>query len=93
MKNSMSLTLLLDLDDTLLNTNLPAFMPAYFQALADHVCGHVPSDKLLRALMNGVNRMNENEDPRKSLREVFELYFYPAQSTNSVTPGIGEVCG
>lgn len=74
----MSLTLLLDLDDTLLNTNLPAFMPAYFQALADHVCGHVPSDKLLRALMNGVNRMNENEDPRKSLREVFESYFYPA---------------
>lgn len=78
MKNSMPLTLLLDLDDTLLNTNLQAFMPAYFQALADHVCGHVPSEKFLRALISGVNRMNENEDPRLTLREVFESYFYPA---------------
>lgn len=73
----MPLTLLLDLDDTLLDTNLPAFMPAYFQMLADHVCGHVPSEKFMRALIGGVNCMNENEDPRKSLQEVFEDYFYP----------------
>lgn len=72
----MSLTLLLDLDDTLLNTNLHAFMPAYFQALADHVCGRIPSDKFLRALIGGVTRMNDNEDPRKTLREVFDAYFY-----------------
>ena len=74
----MAVTLLLDLDDTLLNTNLHTFMPAYFQALADHVCGHVPSDKFLHELIRGVNRMNENEDPRKTLREVFDSYFYPA---------------
>ncbi len=74
----MTITLLLDLDDTLLNTNLHAFMPAYFQALADHVCGHVPSEKFLRELIRGVNRMNENEDPRLTLREVFDSYFYPA---------------
>ncbi|MCC6299111.1 MAG: DinB family protein [Anaerolineales bacterium] len=74
----MTLTLLLDLDDTLLDTNLPAFMPAYFQSLADHVCGHVSSDKFLRALISGVNRMNDNEDPRLTLREVFDAYFFPA---------------
>lgn len=74
----MSLTLLLDLDDTLLNTNLHAFMPAYFQALTDHVCGHVSSEKFLYALIAGVNHMNDNEDPRRTLREVFEDYFYPA---------------
>lgn len=74
----MPLTLLLDLDDTLLNTNLPAFMPAYFQSLADHVCGHVPSDKFLRTMMAGVFRINDNEDPRLTLREVFDAYFYPA---------------
>ncbi|MEW6084335.1 MAG: DinB family protein [Chloroflexota bacterium] len=73
----MSLTLLLDLDDTLLNTNLHAFMPAYFQALANRVCGHVPSDTFLRALIGGVNQMNDNEDPRKTLREVFDSYFFP----------------
>ena len=30
----MPITLLLDLDDTLLNTNMDAFIPAYFQALS-----------------------------------------------------------
>ncbi len=79
----MTLTLLLDLDDTLLNTNLPAFMPAYFQSLADHVCGHVPSEKFLRALIGGVNQMNENEDPRKTLRHVFDSYFYPELGISS----------
>jgi len=72
----MPLTLLLDLDDTLLNTNLHTFMPAYFQALADYVCGHVPSEKFLRALIGGVNRMNDNEDPRMTLQEAFEEHFY-----------------
>ena len=38
---NMSLTLLLDLDDTLLDTNLDAFMPAYFQALSQHLANHV----------------------------------------------------
>jgi len=33
----MTLTLLLDLDDTLLNTNLEAFVPAYFKALSKHM--------------------------------------------------------
>lgn len=73
----MSFTLLLDLDDTLLNTNLHAFMPAYFQALANHVCGHVPSDTFLRALIGGVTQMNDNTDPRKTLREAFDSHFYP----------------
>lgn len=73
----MPLTLLLDLDDTLLETNLNSFMPAYFQAFADHICGHVPSDKFLRALIGGVSQMNDNEDPRRTLQEVFASYFYP----------------
>ena len=31
----MTLTLLLDLDDTLLNTNIGEFIPAYFAALTE----------------------------------------------------------
>ncbi|MEB2335023.1 MAG: HAD hydrolase-like protein [Anaerolineaceae bacterium] len=73
----MPLTLLLDLDDTLLNTNMHIFMPAYFQALTAHVSGHIPPDEFMRALVGGVNRMNDNEDPRLALREVFESHFYP----------------
>jgi FMN phosphatase YigB (HAD superfamily) len=73
----MALTLLIDLDDTLLDTNLEAFVPAYFKVLSQHMADHVPPDTMLRALINGLDLMNENEDPTRTLQEVFEDYFYP----------------
>jgi len=72
----MPLTLLLDLDDTLLDTNLDAFMPAYFQALSQHMANHTAPDVMLRALLAGVNLMNENEDPTHTLEEIFDADFY-----------------
>ena len=73
----MPLTLLLDLDDTLLGTHLNSFMPAYFQALADHLSARVEGDAMLRALIGGMSRMAENDDPRQTLEHVFDSYFYP----------------
>lgn len=73
----MSLTLLLDLDDTLLDTNLAAFMPAYFQALARHLARQAAPDVLLPALITGMNLMNESEDPTQTLEEIFDADFYP----------------
>ena len=73
----MSLTLLFDLDDTLLDTNLEAFIPAYFQALASHMSGRVSADVMLRSLIHGMGLMNESEDPTRTLQEVFEADFYP----------------
>ena len=49
----MTLTLLLDLDDTLLNTNLEAFIPGYFQALSKDLAARVAPEKMLRALISG----------------------------------------
>jgi FMN phosphatase YigB (HAD superfamily) len=72
----MSLTLLLDLDDTLLDTNLDAFMPAYFQALTQHMAGHVAPSRMQRALIAGVNLMYESEDPTQTLEEIFNADFY-----------------
>lgn len=72
----MSLTLLLDLDDTLLDTNLEAFMPAYFQALAEHLANHSAPATMLRALITGMNLMNQSEDPTKTLEEIFDADFY-----------------
>jgi FMN phosphatase YigB (HAD superfamily) len=72
----MSLTLLLDLDDTLLDTNLDAFMPAYFQALSRHMANHTAPNGMLSALMAGVNLMNESEDPTQTLEEIFDADFY-----------------
>ena len=72
----MTLTLLLDLDDTLLDTNLDAFMPAYFQALSRHLANHTAPDVMLRALLGGVNLMNASEDPTRTLEEIFDADFY-----------------
>ena len=72
----MSLTLLFDLDDTLLDTNLEAFVPAYFQALASHLASRVSADVMLHALVHGMGLMNESEDPTRTLQEVFEADFY-----------------
>jgi FMN phosphatase YigB (HAD superfamily) len=72
----MSLTLLLDLDDTLLNTNMDVFIPAYFQALGGHLSDRVSQESMLRALMGGTNLMMANEDPTHTLEEIFESKFY-----------------
>lgn len=73
----MPLTLLLDLDDTLLNTNLQAFVPAYFQALSKELAPHVAPDLMLRALISGTRLMNESEDFQRTLKQVFDAEFYP----------------
>ncbi len=73
----MPLTLLLDLDDTLLDTNMDAFVPAYFGALAKHLKGRVSSEVMLPALMSGTQLMLANEDPAHTLQEIFEADFYP----------------
>lgn len=73
----MQLTLLLDLDDTLLDTNLDVFAPAYMQALVRHLNGRVGTDVLLPALMRGTGLMNQTEDPTRTLKEVFDASFFP----------------
>ncbi len=73
----MALTLLLDLDDTLLDTNVGQFVPAYFQALSRHLERWVKPDVMLPALMSGTQRMLDNVDPRTTLQQAFEADFYP----------------
>ena len=73
----MTLTLLLDLDDTLLNTNLDSFVPAYFQALAKDLAPQIAPDLMFRALVSGTSLMNESYDFSHTLKEVFDAQFYP----------------
>src|SRR5215211_3324881 len=72
----MTFTLLFDLDDTLIDTNLDAFVPAYFQSLSEHVSARVAPTTMLRALLLGMNMMNESEDPTRTLQDIFESRFY-----------------
>ncbi len=73
----MKLTLLLDLDGTLLDSNMETLIPAYFQKLAAHLAPFVPPETLLKYLMAGTRQMMSNDNPSRSLREVFNENFYP----------------
>lgn len=73
----MTLTILLDLDDTLLNTNLQAFIPAYFQALSNELAPQIAPDLMFRALLSGMRQMNESDDFSRTLQEIFDEEFYP----------------
>ena len=74
----MPITLLLDLDDTLLNTNMDAFIPAYFRALSVSLADMVAPEVMLPALMSGTKAMMANTDPALPLRKVFDAHFLPA---------------
>jgi FMN phosphatase YigB (HAD superfamily) len=73
----MSITLLLDLDDTLLESNMDAFIPSYFKALSDSLADVVSPETMLPALMGGTKAMMLNLDPALTLREVFDAHFFP----------------
>jgi len=100
----MSLTLLFDLDDTLLDTNIETFVPAWFQALSVHLAPYVSSDIMLPALVAATKWMMDSNDPTHTLQDVFEQRFYEkiglankdlAQVLddfyNNVFPGIGTI--
>lgn len=79
------LTLLFDLDDTLLDSNMENFIPAYFQALSKHLAPYVSSDVMLPALASGTRRMMSSSDPSRTLREVFDEEFYPKLGVERAT--------
>jgi len=72
----MTYTLLFDLDDTLLDTNIETFVPAYFQAFSEHMAPYVSSDVMLPALLSATRLAMDSEDPSRMLQEVFDGDFY-----------------
>ena len=74
---NMNLTLLLDLDDTLLDSNTDAFIQAYFQAISGFLAEQVKPDVMLSALIAGTRKMMANNDPSLTLRQIFDADFFP----------------
>jgi FMN phosphatase YigB (HAD superfamily) len=74
----MTLTLLLDLDDTLLDNNIDTFLPGYLKALARHLARFVPLEKVAPQILASTGKMVANLDPLRTLEEVFDADFYPA---------------
>jgi FMN phosphatase YigB (HAD superfamily) len=73
----VTLTLLIDLDNTLLSNDMDVFLPAYLQALSKHLAPYADPPAMVAALMNATRRMVENRRPDCTLIEVFNAAFYP----------------
>jgi FMN phosphatase YigB (HAD superfamily) len=72
----MSPAILFDLDDTLLQTNMGAFLPAYFESLGQHMAHLVNPEALRNQLVQAVRAMESNQDPGLPLKTVFDQHFY-----------------
>jgi FMN phosphatase YigB (HAD superfamily) len=84
-ERAMPITLLLDLDDTLLETNMDVFIPAYFKALSAALAAKVAPEVMIPALTGGTKAMMVSMDPALTLREVFDAYFFPKLGLDRLT--------
>ncbi len=78
----MPLTVLFDLDDTLLHTNTHQFFPAYFKALGESLSHIASHEKAAEQIGFAVQQMQANQDPAKLLSEVFAENFYLPLNTH-----------
>jgi FMN phosphatase YigB (HAD superfamily) len=72
----MTLTLLLDLDDTLLGNSMDTFIPAYLQSLSDFLSPFISQDIFVPTLLSGTQAMLDNNSPDKTLKAAFDQSFY-----------------
>ncbi|NLN70207.1 MAG: HAD family hydrolase [Chloroflexi bacterium] len=77
----MSLTVLLDLDDTLLSAHMDRFLPLYFDLLSQALSHLGPKEKITSQVDTAVGMMLTNQNPTRTLREVFNENFYPQLGT------------
>ncbi|MDI6870213.1 MAG: HAD family hydrolase [Bacillota bacterium] len=63
--------LLFDLDGTLLDVDMAAFLPAYLKALAPRVDGVMPPKQFIADLMAATETMIRNDDPTRTNQDVF----------------------
>lgn len=73
----MTLTLLIDLDNTLLSNADETFLPAYFGALSKRLAPFVEEKRLISTLLTATQEMVANQRPDCTLKEVFDSHFYP----------------
>lgn len=73
----MTLTLLIDLDDTLLINNAELFQEAYLRSLAEHLKHFVAPEKLIGQLLTATRAMYQKKTPQGSLKTTFDAHFYP----------------
>jgi FMN phosphatase YigB (HAD superfamily) len=73
----MTFTLLLDLDDTLLENEIMNFLPHYLKALGKQLAGFVSPEKMAKELLAATDHMIRNPYPDMTLEQAFDSQFYP----------------
>lgn len=73
--------ILIDLDDTLLKTNMDQFLPAYLDRLAHSLRELGPAEEIIKTLYMATEGMIGNQDPTRTLKAAFDRRFYPALNT------------
>jgi FMN phosphatase YigB (HAD superfamily) len=71
----MSLTVLIDLDNTLLSNDMDRFIPVYLKKLSSYL-PEWPSEKIISELLAGTRSMISKNTPAKTLMQVFDEVFY-----------------
>src|SRR3990172_3907691 len=80
----MTRALLVDLDDTLLENDVGRFIAAYFDLLAVSLSAFGSKDDVLRAILGGTKAMLANDDPQRTLADVFYDAFLGATGATLV---------
>jgi FMN phosphatase YigB (HAD superfamily) len=74
----VTLTLLIDLDDTLLDNSMDTFIPAYLGALGKHYATYADPEKLGSVMRIATGKMFHNDRLDRTLKETFDPAFYPS---------------
>lgn len=74
----MTLTLLLDLDGTLLDNNMDSFLEGYLAAFSRHVRQVIDPGVFVTELLSATRKMVANHAPNQTLEQVFDAAFYPS---------------
>ena len=72
----MTLTLLLDLDDTLLGNKMDTFIQPYLQGISARLAPYVDPVQTARQLLKATRMMMINQQPDCTLEQVFDTHFF-----------------
>ena len=73
----MPKAILFDLDGTLVDDSMDAFLPPYFAALTKKLAGWVEPARFIAQLQASTRAMVTSNDPTRTLAEVFAADFFP----------------
>ena len=81
----MNLTVLLDMDDTLLKNDMDTFVPNYLGAFSRFLSSYMDTTQFVDVLLYSTEKMAQNNRPDKSLKDVFDENFYPTLNLDQET--------